>query len=76
METFFGSDVALASEPVFHAPLKTIDGNAIAGFKNTVCDWKRVVEDGVVGEVAHGKAIDPLDRAEVRDTFRIDAFDV
>ncbi len=59
----FGADVAFAAEPVFHAALEAIEWDATARFEKAVGDGKRVVEDGVVGEVAHREAVDPFDRA-------------
>ena len=71
----FGVDVAFAVEPVFHAATEAIERDAISGFEETVGDGKRVVEDGVVGEVAHREAVDPLDWTGMRFTCGVDAFD-
>jgi len=71
----FGSDVILAAKPVPHAPLQAVEGDAIAGFENAVGDRERVVEDGVVGEVPHREAVDPLDGTRMSDARGVDAFD-
>jgi len=61
-----GPDVIFAAKPVLHAGLQAIEWNAISGLEQTIGDGKRVVEDGVVGEVAHGKVVDPADGAKMR----------
>jgi hypothetical protein len=69
----FGSDVIFATEPGFHVGLELVEGDAVAGFEEAVGDREGVVEDGVVGEVAHGEVVDPLDGTGVRRACGVDA---
>jgi len=64
-EPLVGLQIALAPEPAFHRDLELVDGNAMAGFKHSIACGKRIVEDRIVGEVAHGEAVDLADRASV-----------
>lgn len=73
---FSGPDVAFASKPVFHAALEAIERDTKADLHQAVGDGERVVEDGVVGEVAHREAVDPSDGAGVCRAFRVDAVDL
>jgi hypothetical protein len=68
-----GFEVALAAEPVFHRGLQAMERYAVAGFEHAVGNRKRVVKNGVVGEVAHGEVVDPLDGAGVALACRIDS---
>jgi hypothetical protein len=60
-EAFTGFEVAFAAEPVFHGGVKAIEGDVVAGFEEAVGDGESVVEDGVIGEVAHGEVVDPME---------------
>jgi len=74
-KAFFGLEVAFAAKPVFHGGAKAVEGDAAADFEQAVRGGKRVVEDGVVSEVAHGEVVDPVDGAWVRRTGSIDSLD-
>ena len=50
-------------EPVLHGGAEVVQGDAIADFEEAVGGGEGVVEDRVVGEVAHGEAVEPLDGA-------------
>ncbi len=54
---------AALREPRAEAFGKTFGGEAEAGFDFSVGDGKRVVEVGGVGEIAHAKLIEPIERA-------------
>src|SRR5258708_34206747 len=56
------SQVALLSEPVLHRGLKAIERHASADFEASVRDGQGIVENLVVGEVAHREVVDPFDR--------------
>ena len=45
--------------------MQTIDRDVASDLHLTVADGERVVEHGIVGEVAHGKAVEPLQRTEM-----------
>ena len=62
-EAFFGLQVAFAAEPVFHGWLKAVEWDVVSGFEKAIGDGQSVVEDSVVGEVAHGEIVDPVDGA-------------
>src|SRR5271166_6033108 len=64
--------VALATKPVFHGRLKAFEGHVRPGFEHSVGHGQRVVEDRIVGEVAHGKIVDPANRAGVPGAARVD----
>src|ERR1700736_6304240 len=64
-EFFAGLQIAFAVEPVGHLFDEQVDWDTVAGFEEAVGDGERVVEDGVVGEVAHGEAIEVTDWARV-----------
>ena len=66
-------EIAFAPEPIFHGGLETVEGYAVADLKERIGDGKRVVEDGVVGEVAHGKVIDLADGTGVTFAGGVDA---
>ncbi len=70
-----GGEVGFAAEPVFHGGGETVEGDAGAGFEEAVGDGEGVVEDGVVGEVAHGEVVELGDGAEVGGAGGVDAFD-
>ena len=74
-ELVAGREVALAAEPIFHFDVELIEGHAVADFEDAVGDGKGVVEDGVVGEVAHREVVDPLDGAWIRYAGGVDALD-
>lgn len=71
-----GPDVVFAAEPVLHPALEQVERNAVATFHQTICDGQGVVEDRIVGEVTHGEAVNPADRAGVRFALWVDAIDV
>jgi hypothetical protein len=54
-------EVTLAVEPILHGGGEAVERDSIADFESAVGEGKGVVEDGVVGEVAHGKVVEPLD---------------
>ena len=68
-------EIALAAEPVFHGGLEAVQGDAVPCFEEAVGGGEGVVKDGVVGEVAHGEVIDPVDGAGVMPALAIDSFD-
>ena len=70
-----GSEVSFAAEPIFHGCLQSIEGNTVSTLEQPVGDGKGVVKDGVVGEVAHGKVVDPAKRAGMTAAFGIEALD-
>jgi hypothetical protein len=57
------------------AACEAVDGDAGAGFEQAVGDGEGVVEDGVVGEVAHGEVVELRDGAGVGGAGGVDAFD-
>ena len=65
LKTFTRLEIAFALEPVFHGGLETVEGHAATDLKERIGDGKGVVEDGVVGEVAHGEVVDLADGAGV-----------
>jgi hypothetical protein len=75
LEPLASFQVALAPEPVFHGREQAIERNAMPGFEHSVCGREGIVEDGVVGEIAHGKAVDVPDGAGMALTSSIDALD-
>ena len=74
-EVVGGGEVALAAEPVLHGGREAVDGDARAGFEQAVGDGEGIVEDGVVGEVTHGKAVEMRDGAGVGCAGVVDALD-
>ena len=74
-EPFLFLEVALAVKPVLHGGGEAVEGNAITDLESAVGDGKRVVEDGVVGEVAHGEVVEPLDRAGLGGGVLREVFD-
>ena len=64
--------VALAAKPVLHGRLKAREWHARSGFEHSVGQGQRVVEDRIVGEVAHGKVVDPANWARVPRAAHID----
>jgi hypothetical protein len=65
-EPFVLLEVAFAVEPVIHRRAQAVERDAIAYFQHAVGDGEGVVEGGVVGEIAHGEVIQPLDGAGQR----------
>ena len=57
------------------AALRRSSGTRGAGFEQAVGDGEGVVEDGVVGEVAHGEVVELRDGAGVGCAGGVDAFD-
>ena len=64
-QPFLRLEVAFAPEPIFHGGLEPVEGYAVADFEQSIGDGERVVEDGIVGEVAHGEVVDLADGAGV-----------
>lgn len=75
-ERFTGLEIALAAKPVFHGCPEAVERDAEASFEKAVGDGERIVKDGVVGEVAHGEAVDPLNGAGMGAAFGVNAFDL
>ncbi len=67
--------IAFSPEPILHGGMQPIDGNTMTGFEHSVSGGKGVVEDGLIGKVAHSEAVDLLDGAGVARTGAIDALD-
>jgi hypothetical protein len=67
--------IALAAKPVLHAGLQAVEGHAMTNFKQTIANRQRVIEYGVVREVAHGEAVDPFDGTRIGLACCIDSFD-
>src|SRR5580700_5201217 len=57
--------IALATKPVLHRSPQRVDGHAMSNFEQSIARGKGVVEDRIVGKVAHRKVVDLLDRAIV-----------
>ena len=66
-------EVALAPKPIFHRGSQPIEGHAMSRFEEPIGARQRVIEYGVVGEVPHGKVVDPVERARVAKAFRVDS---
>ena len=66
-------EVAFTAKPVLHRGLQAIERDVVAGFKQSVGSGQRIVEDRIVGEVAHGEVVDPSDGARMRQTSRVDS---
>ena len=47
----------------------------VSGFEEALCGGESVVEEGVVGEVAHGEVVDLVDRAGGFRAVPVDAMD-
>jgi len=75
LDPLVGFDVSLAPKPVFHRRLQPIERHAMAGLQQSFGTGKRVVEDRVIGKVAHRKIIDPVQRAGVPIARCIDSVD-
>ncbi len=65
VERAAGAEIAFAAEPVGEAVAEQIEGHARADFEEAVGDGKSVVKDGIVGEVAHGEVVEPVEGAGV-----------
>src|SRR4051794_32864396 len=72
-EHVVGLQVAFAAEPVFHRCLQPVEWNTVARLKHSIGYRQRVIEDGVIGEVAHGEVVDPADRTNMALTRSINA---
>ena len=68
-------EIAFAPEPIFNGGLEPVEGDAVADLEESIGDGERVVEDGVVGEVAHGEVVDLADGAGVTLAGGVDAVD-
>lgn len=73
-ETVAARQVSLAPKPIFHAASQTIQRHSITRLKHAILYWQRIVEDRIIGKVAHRKAINPLDRARMSFALHIDTF--
>ena len=71
-----GFEISLATEPVFHRNPQSFQRHAETHLQQAIAHWQGVVEDGVVGEVPHGKIVDPLHRAWMPLPCRVDGFDL
>ena len=56
--------ITLLAKPLFHGGFEPIQRHSHAYAHQPIGHWKGIVENGIVGEVAHGKTIEPLERAE------------
>lgn len=74
-ESFGCGEIPFASKPVFHRGGEAIERDAQSGLEEAVGDGESVVEDGVVGEIAHREVVDPGDGAGISCTIRGDAVD-
>ena len=72
-EGFVGFDISLAAEPIEHGGVEAVEWDAVAGFEEAVGDGEGVIEEGVIGEVAHGEVVDPGDGAGVAHALGVDA---
>lgn len=64
----FGLKIAFAAEPVLHGGPELIERDTVTGFEQAIGGGESVIENGVIGEVAHGKVVDPFDWAGVGPT--------
>lgn len=68
----YGNGLAFAfaalREPCGKSRGKSFGSEAEAGFELAIGDWERVVEISGVGEVAHAKLIEPIERTGARLT--------
>ena len=55
--------VSLTSKPILHGVPELVHGYAGTNLHLAVGNRERVIEDTGVGEVAHGKAVEPFQRA-------------
>src|SRR5271157_5733704 len=58
-----GARAALAPEPVVHRSAQALQRHARANLHLSIAGGNSVVEDLVVGEIAHTEAVQPLQRA-------------
>ena len=72
-DAFSRPDVSFAPEPIFHGSLEATDWNPVPGLHQAVGHGERVIEYGIVGEVAHGEVVDPFDRAGMTHPSGVDA---
>ena len=70
-----GAEVSLAAEPIVHGYLQSIEGNTVSTLEQPVGNRESVVKGGVVGEIAHGKVVDPAKGAGMTPAFGIEALD-
>ena len=61
LQAIAGFQIAFAVKPVVHGGEQAIEGHAPPGFEKPVFHGKGIVEDGFVGEIAHGEVVDPSD---------------
>src|SRR6202035_1007091 len=73
LQTFLRLEIAFPPKPVLHGLLKLVERHAAPGFEQPVCHWKRVVEDGFVGEVAHREVVNPANWTRLANPFGINA---
>jgi len=74
-EAVFRLEIAFAAEPILHGRLEAIEGDAVAGFEQAIGNGQRVVEDRIIGEVAHGEVVDPGNGAGVGCARLVDSLD-
>ena len=74
-EAVGGGEVGFAAKPVFHGRGEAVEGDARAGLEQAVGDGEGVVEDRVVGEVAHGEVVELRDGAGLGLAGGVDAGD-
>ena len=75
VKPFFWFEIAFAVEPVLHGGPEFIERDTVTGFEQAIGGGEGVIENGVIGKVAHGEVVDPVDGTQVRLAFGVDAFD-
>src|SRR4051794_8125483 len=75
LQSLAGFEVALAPEPVVHGGLQAIKRDTVAGFEQALSYRQGVVEDRLIGEVAHRKVVDPADGTGMSLAVRVDPLD-
>ena len=64
-------DIPLPPKPLRHGRLQPVQGHLVPGLHQPVGHRQRIVKDRVVGEVAHGKVVDPAQRARMAHPGRV-----
>ncbi len=74
LQPLIGLQIPFAPEPVFHRVSQPIEDNSMPNLQQSIAGRKRIVEDCIICEVAHGKVVDLADRARMARAGRIDPF--